>query len=121
MTESAASLPALPLATDQRTDAAEQLDLDALEGLSEQAQDFLGALAAVGGSSGNGRLLGLLGWDAERYEAVKAGLMAAGQVVPGRGRGGSVLLAEPGAGGSGGAAASAASAPAAGNGRGRAK
>jgi|688.fasta_scaffold28665_5 type I restriction enzyme M protein len=61
---------------------------------------FLGALKALGGSAGNGRLRELLEWDEATYEQVKASLVASGSIVPGRGRGGSIALASSnGAGG----------------------
>jgi type I restriction enzyme M protein len=60
-------------------------------------QEFIGALEAIGGSAGNGRLRELLGWSEAIYESVRATLIARGQVTPGRGRGGSVALAGPGA------------------------
>jgi type I restriction enzyme M protein len=62
-------------------------------GADEQQQELLGALAALGGSAGNGRLRELLGWDEASYDAIKAQLVASGQLIPGRGRGGSVSLA----------------------------
>ncbi len=58
--------------------------------------ELLGALDALGGSAGNGKLRELLGWDEATYEAVKAPLIARGQLRSGRGRGGSVSLAESG-------------------------
>ena len=57
-------------------------------------EDFLGALQALGGSAGNGRLRELLTWEEAPYEAVKASLLASGQLRLGRGRGGSVSLAD---------------------------
>jgi type I restriction enzyme M protein len=54
--------------------------------------EFLGALAALGGSAGNGRLRDVLEWDEASYEAVKSQLLSRGLIVPGRGRGGSVAL-----------------------------
>ena len=57
-------------------------------------EEFFGALEALGGSAGNGKMRELLGWDEATYEAVKASLLASGQLRPGRGRGGSVSLAE---------------------------
>ena len=67
-------------------------------------EEFLGAPAGPGGSAGNGRLRQLLSWEEAPYEAVKACLLASGRVPAGRGRGGSVSLAdgagEEGAGGS---------------------
>lgn len=55
--------------------------------------ECLGALLAVGGSSGNGRLRDLLGWAEPDYERVKAAQLASGLIKLGRGRGGSVALA----------------------------
>jgi type I restriction enzyme M protein len=60
-------------------------------------QEFIGALQASGGSSGNGRLRDLLGWSEADYESVKAALLATGQITNGRGRGGSVAMADPAA------------------------
>jgi len=62
------------------------------------ADEFLGALAALGGSAGNGRLRETLEWDEAAYEAVKADLIGRRLIVPGRGRGGSVALADESAG-----------------------
>jgi type I restriction enzyme M protein len=45
-------------------------------------------------SLGNGKARELLGWDEALYEQVKGSLVAAGEVVLGRGRGGSIRLAE---------------------------
>jgi type I restriction enzyme M protein len=61
--------------------------------IDELADEFLGALAALGGSAGNGRLRETLEWDEANYEAVKADLISRRLIVPGRGRGGSVALA----------------------------
>jgi hypothetical protein len=58
------------------------------------ADEFLGALAALGGSAGNGRLRETLEWDEASYEAVKVDLQSRRLIVPGRGRGGSVALAD---------------------------
>jgi type I restriction enzyme M protein len=63
------------------------------EDQDERQQDFLGALKALGGSAGNGRMRDLLGWEEAEYETVKAALLSAGTLVTGRGRGGSVSLA----------------------------
>ncbi len=63
-------------------------------GADDQQLELLGALEALGGSAGNGKLRDLLGWDEATYEAVKAPLVASGQLRPGRGRGGSVNLAD---------------------------
>jgi hypothetical protein len=42
-------------------------------------QEFFGALKALGGSAGNGKMRELLGWDEATYEALKASLLASGQ------------------------------------------
>ena len=55
--------------------------------------EFLGALTALGGSAGKGRLRDVLEWEEASYDAVKAQLLSRGLIVPGRGRGGSVALA----------------------------
>ena len=59
---------------------------------NEQQLELLGALEALGGSAGNGKLRELMGWDEPTYEAVKGGLVASGELLTGRGRGGSVSL-----------------------------
>ena len=66
-----------------------------LEPPSEQESlaSFLGALNALGGSAGNGRLRELLEWDEATYQQVKTTLLASRTIVTGRGRGGSVALA----------------------------
>lgn len=61
---------------------------------NDLADELLGALTALGGSAGNGRLREILEWEEARYEAVKADLLSRGLIVPGRGRGGSVALAD---------------------------
>ena len=58
------------------------------------ADELLGALTALGGSAGNGRLRETLEWDEASYEAVKADLLSRRLIVSGRGRGGSVALAD---------------------------
>ena len=50
------------------------------------------ALLAEHQSLGNGKARQLLGWDEATYEEVKQALVASGQVVQGRGRGGSIAL-----------------------------
>lgn len=60
----------------------------------ELQDEFLGALTALGGSAGNGRLREVLAWDEASYDAVKTELLRRGLIVPGRGRGGSVSLAD---------------------------
>lgn len=57
-------------------------------------EEFLQALRGLGGSAGNGRLRESLGWDAATYDGVRLALIDAGLVKPGRGRGGSVALAD---------------------------
>jgi type I restriction enzyme M protein len=79
------------------TYAAESPQSDA--GTNDDLHDeFLGALAALGGSAGNGRLRETLEWDEASYEAVKGNLLSRRLIVPGRGRGGSVALADGSAG-----------------------
>lgn len=56
-------------------------------------QEFLNALRELGGSAGNGRLRETLGWDEATYDGVRLALIDAGHIKPGRGRGGSVALA----------------------------
>lgn len=56
--------------------------------------EFLDSLRTLGGSAGNGRLREALGWDAATYDGVRLALIDAGLVKPGRGRGGSVSLAD---------------------------
>jgi type I restriction enzyme M protein len=63
-------------------------------GADDQQLELLGALEALGGSAGNGKLRDLLGWDEATYDAVKGPLIATGQLQSGRGRGGSVSLAD---------------------------
>ena len=58
------------------------------------ADELLGALTALGGSAGNGRLRETLEWDEASYEAVRADLLSRRLIVSGRGRGGSVALAD---------------------------
>ncbi|MEB3304689.1 MAG: type I restriction-modification system subunit M N-terminal domain-containing protein, partial [Cyanobacteriota bacterium] len=68
--------------------------------------EFLGALGALGGSAGNGRLREVLEWEEGTFDAVKAQLLSRGLILPGRGRGGSVALTSgSGAPASGGAEA----------------
>lgn len=58
----------------------------------ELCQTLLSALSNLGGSKGNQALREELGWDDATYSAVKNDLVAAGKLVPGKGRGGSVSL-----------------------------
>ena len=61
--------------------------------LETQAERFIETLKGLGGSAGNGSLNNELGWAESTYQRVKAHLIEAGKIVPGRGRGGSVVLA----------------------------
>jgi type I restriction enzyme M protein len=61
--------------------------------LAGDLDEFLGALTALGGSAGNGRLREVLDWDETTYDRAKAELLNRGLIVSGRGRGGSVALA----------------------------
>lgn len=57
----------------------------------ELRDEFLGALTALGGSAGNGRLREILERDDAGYEAVKAELLGRRLIVPGRGPDGSKM------------------------------
>jgi hypothetical protein len=59
----------------------------------DQLDEFLGALEALGGSSGNDKLRQMLGWEEASYGSVKSALFGKGAIVLGRGRGGSVSIA----------------------------
>lgn len=61
--------------------------------LEKQAQRFIEVLEALGGSAGNGKLSGELGWADSTYQHVKTHLIEQGRLVSGRGRGGSVAIA----------------------------
>jgi type I restriction enzyme M protein len=61
----------------------------------EQRDQLVSRLREQGGKVGNMSLRASLGWDEATYDAVKADLIAAGRLLPGKGRGGSVAL--PGA------------------------
>jgi len=65
-------------------DLASTTDLD--------CETFMDALSALGGKSGNRSLRDKLGWDVEEYTAVKDHLISQNQIIPGKGRGGSVAL-----------------------------
>lgn len=60
----------------------------------EDTERFLSVLAELGGKSGNHSLREQLGWDDAKYAAVKDQLVTDGQIVPGKGRGGSVAINE---------------------------
>ena len=51
---------------------------------------FIATLRELGGSAGNGKLRGELGWLESTYDRVKDELIESGRIVAGRGRGGSV-------------------------------
>jgi type I restriction enzyme M protein len=53
---------------------------------------FIAALASLGGSAGNQRLLEALGWQDSTYQRIKQQLIDDGRLRAGRGRGGSVAL-----------------------------
>jgi type I restriction enzyme M protein len=59
----------------------------------EQHDKFLQALADLGESAGNIRLREALNWSETAYDEVRDELLAAGLIIKGRGRGGSVALA----------------------------
>lgn len=60
----------------------------------QQIEQFIGTLVSLGGSAGNQHLLEALGWQDSIYQRVKQQLIDDGRIRPGRGRGGSVALAE---------------------------
>lgn len=62
--------------------------------LETQAERFMQTLESLGGSAGNGKLGGALGWADSTYTRIKAHLIAQGRIVPGGGRGGSVSIAD---------------------------
>lgn len=66
------------------------IDDSDLEALEEQ---FIAALRAQGGQAGNQRLKAALGWGDQQYDTVRSSLVSAGEIIAGRGRGGSVALA----------------------------
>lgn len=57
-------------------------------------EHFIATLISLGGSAGNQRLLEALGWQDGTYRHIKQQLIDDGRIRPGRGRGGSVALAE---------------------------
>ncbi len=60
----------------------------------KRLKEFIAALKIAGGSCGNGRLREKLDWDEQLYWKVQGKLIETGQIVAGRGRGGSVLFTE---------------------------
>ena len=65
--------------------------MGAAETTEEDCDAFLAALQGLGGRSGNQALCEQLGWTGERYAAARARLAREGRILPGRGRGGSVM------------------------------
>lgn len=63
--------------------------------MSKGAEEQLLDLLQEHGSLGNGKARELLDWDEDTYNMAKDGLIAQGLVAIGRGRGGSIRLAEP--------------------------
>lgn len=59
---------------------------------ANRIKEFVACLERLGGSSGNGRLREALKWDEEFYWRVQGKLVGEGQIIAGRGRGGSVRL-----------------------------
>ena len=57
-------------------------------------EEFLTALKELGGASGNVALRKHLDWDENLYWKVQGQLIERGEIVPGRGKGGSVRLSE---------------------------
>ncbi len=62
--------------------------------MTPQEQKFIDTLRSLDGSAGNQRLREALGWQDSTYARIKTGLIEAGLIVPGRGRGGTVALVE---------------------------
>ena len=89
----------LPASTDGGDDEADDVGPPAAALVSAVAGDgdsgaFLAVLARLGGRSGNLSLRQELGWDEGRYDAARRHLLNLGAIQLGRGRGGSVILAE---------------------------
>ena len=61
--------------------------------LARLRQEFLDGLSGLGGRCGSMALRSALGWEPSVYEQVKQNLRDAGEIVLGRGRGGSLRLA----------------------------
>lgn len=59
-----------------------------------QQDEFIAALQALGGKAGNGALRDRLGWNEADYRATQTALIQVGAIMAGRGRGGSVILAD---------------------------
>ena len=85
-------IPSAAAGTTEVDDTRDENEGSCVEVTDDLRQEFLQALAAVGGSSGNMRLHSTLGWEASTYEAVRDDLVASGHVKKGQGKGGSVRL-----------------------------
>ena len=55
---------------------------------------LINRLTEMGGKAGNQTLRESLGWEEEVYDSIKDGLIMTGSVLTGRGRGGSIILAD---------------------------
>ena len=62
--------------------------------LETQAERFIEVLKELDGSAGNQRMRSELGWQESTYNRIKEHLLEEGRIRPGRGRGGSVSLAQ---------------------------
>ncbi len=60
--------------------------------LDDHLAALIAAVREMGGSGGNIKLREKLGWDEAAYDAVRDQAIAAGKLVAGRGRGGSLRL-----------------------------
>lgn len=60
----------------------------------KRPEEFLTALRTLGGTSGNKALRTYLGWEEDLYWRVQGSLIEKGEIIPGRGKGGSVRLNE---------------------------
>ena len=85
-------IPSAAAGTTEVDDTRDENEGSCVEVTDDLRQEFLQALAAVGGSSGNMRLHSTLGWEASTYEAVRDDLVASCHVKKGQGKGGSVRL-----------------------------
>ena len=62
--------------------------------MNPSEQQFLDALAQLGGSAGHGALRQKLGWNQPTYDQIQTTQKDQGKILPGRGRGGSLRLAK---------------------------
>ena len=62
--------------------------------MNPSEQQFLDARAQLGGSAGHGALRQKLGWNQPSYDQIQTTLKDQGKILPGRGRVGSLRLAE---------------------------